>query len=457
MEGFSVRQLNYLAEKYVSDRSLQQDKEITLALVRRNASIVQYACDSLKDDAEVAIACVRSDGRSLRFLSERMTSCERVVLCAVESFCASFAFATGEARRSPSVARAVAKRGGDTIELLDGEFLDSEEIALIAVDRNPKTLRFFSERIRSVEEVVLRAAARDRTAINFAADKAFKSKRVFEKAIGCFDGRIRITGLSNATPQGVFDEIEKRGLTFSLAIQNLDALTLEREKLAVCIRCGEGAILKKAELLRKYVLSEDGEMVSLIIEKLSLSHKIILAEIKFASENRKIRVLPILLRATRGVGLKENDEKNERTYFIRSLRRKSPTATNRFKENFERYLSDAEIVMLAAEADGTVLKTLAHTDYVKNEDFITACLKSYVVKLSDGAILDGLDVDLTFQQALLACSRDGRNYFYLSVEYRRTKEIALAAVRSDEGVYNKLSEELKKDEDIIRENRLWMR
>ena len=97
------------------------------------------------------------------------------------------------------------------------------------------------------------------------------------------------------------------------------------------------------------------------------------------------------------------------------------------------------------------------SNYINKEEFVTACLKSYVVKLSDGAILNGLNVKLNFEQALLACKRDGRNYYYLNEELKKEKELAVAAVRSSEEVYDKLSEELKNDTDVIREKRLWIR
>lgn len=457
MDNLSIRQLNYLTERYEHDKQMQADKDITLAVVRRNPALYLVASEELKKDVDVALACVKSDGRALRFLSDELRENETVVLSAVENFCASFSFAHGKAKKSVLVAEAVAKRGGETIELLDESFLDDENIAKIAVARNPKALKYFSNRIRSIESVVLQAANRDRTALMFASDEAFRCKAIFEKVIGSVGGRYRITTLTNNTPQGVFDEIERRGLTFSFSAQNLDLFTLERDKLLVCLRCGEGNLLKKADLLRKYVLAEDVEIVGLIIEKYNLPHNVILAEVKFASENRKVRVLPQLLKATRGMGAKDVDDKNARMYLVRSLRRKSPTAMARFKENIEDYLKDEELMMLAAEADGTILKIVTNTDYINKPEFVTACLKSYIVKVSDGAILDGLSLNLTYEQAIIACRRDGRNYFFLSEEFKGLKEIAANAVRSDESIYAKLSEELKNDADVIREMRLWIR
>jgi hypothetical protein len=52
---------------------------------------------------------------------------------------------------------------------------------------------------------------------------------------------------------------------------------------------------------------------------------------------------------------------------MRSLRRKSPTATARFKEIFKDYLHDREVMMLAAWADGTIIKSVVNTDYILDE------------------------------------------------------------------------------------------
>ena len=457
MENLSIRQLNYLAERYEFDKSLQVDKDVTLTVVKRNPALYQFASEDLKNDVDVALACVKSDGRALRFLNEKLREDESVVLSAVENFCASFSFAMGNAKKSEAIALAVARRGGETIELLDERFLDDENIANVAVARNPKALKYFSSRVRAIPSIVLQAINKDRTALIYASDEAFRDKAIFEKAIVSFGGRGRIASLTNNTPQGVFDEIERREMSFAFSAQNIDFLTLERDKLVVCLKCGEGNIVKKADLLRKYVLLEDVEIVSLIMEKYSLAHNIILAEIKNASENRKIRALPILLKATRGLGAKEIDEKNARMYLMRSLRRKSPTAMARFKENLASYLHDEELMLLAAAADGTLLKLVTKTKYIDMPEFVTACLNSYVVKLSDGAILDGLNLNLTFEQALIACRRDGRNYFYLSEEMKNSKEMAVVAVRSSEEVYDGLSQQLKEDADVLREKRLWIR
>ena len=458
MENYSVRQLSVIVENYPNDETMQKDREITLAVAKRSPSVLSYADPCFLSDREIALEAVKSDGRALRFFSENIREDEEVALLAVQNFCNSFAFVVGKARKSRQVAEAVAKRGSDVIELLDERFLDDEEIALLAISRNPKSLKYFSERVRAQEKVVLTALSKDRTTIEMVSDEAFSNKKVFEKAVGVgYDGKIRVSNLTNNSPQGVFDEIEKRELSFNLAMQNLDLLQIDEQKLKVCLEFGVGVINKKNELLKRCILSDNISLVSLIVKRGNFSSKTISDSVKFASQNRKVRVLPVLLKLTGGLGENADNGRSDRMYLMRSLRRKSPTAIVRFKENIKDYLLDKEIMLLAAWADGSIIKLLTSTDYVLDEKFVTECLKSYVVKISDGAILDGLNLNLTCEQAEIACKKDGRNYFYLQEEYKKDCHFAKLAVSSCEDVYDSLPEEFKQMPEIIKEKRLWIR
>lgn len=457
MIELSVRQLNAMVENYSTDKALQSDREATEVIAVRAPQLLLCASQEFLNDEQIAMLAVKSDGQSLRFFTEEIRSNSKIVLLAVENFCKSFAFALGEARENVDIAKAVARRGGESIALLDSRFLDDTEIAQIAIARNPRSLVYFSERVRSDEKTVLFAISKDRTAVEFVADDAFKNKKIFEKSLRMVDGKIPTSTITAKTPQGVFNRIEEIDLKFNLASQNLDLYTLDRDKLVVCLKCGLGAILKKGELLHKYIEKEDKEIVQILLERTSYSPKVLMEEVKFASQSRKLRVLPILLKATGGINAKTVKAKDDRMFLLRSLRRKSPTAINRLKENISEYLSDKEVMFTLAWADGTVLKILKGTEYLKNNEFITECLRSYVVKNSDGALLEGMNIILTDEQAKIACQKDGRNYFYLSEEQKNDVETTVVAVRSNASVYESLPDYLKDNPLIKRERDLWIR
>ena len=457
MDNLNVRQLNMICDEYPKSESMQCDREKTLIVAQRMPSLLSYAKKEFLKDREIALVAVKTDGQSLRFFSEEIRGDEEVVTKAVQTFCKSFVFAVGNARKSLTIAKLVASRGGETIALLDEEFLNSEEVAILAVSRNPRSLCYFSEDIRANKKVVLLALSKDRTAIEFVSDKAFQIKEVFIKAVGGENGKIAFGVINNKTPQGVFDEIERREIKFNLASQNIDFFTVDRDKFKVCLICGVGVIPKKQDLLRQYVIQEDKEIVSLIIEKCKITSKKVLEEVKFASQNRKLRVLPTLMKYSNGASQTAQTKKNERALFLRSLRRKSVPAINKFRENKTEFLADKEIVMLVSSADGRVIHDLKDTEYIKDETFVTECLKSYIVKNSEPPILEGLNITLTDEQAKIACKKDGRNYFYLTTKQMENPEFAVISVASREDVFDGLSETLKKHPDVIKEKELWKR
>ena len=174
--------------------------------------------------------------------------------------------------------------------------------------------------------------------------------------------------------------------------------------------------------------------------------------IEAASAGRKIRVLPVLLQARAG-NKRAYDyydtEAGERTTVVKSLKRGSLLGVKRFFDEYERYKDDREIVYLAVKADGRILPDLKTSKFYGEEALTDASLENYIVKNSEEPLLKRLsDVELTREQAITACRRDGRNYYYLPQKYRLDTAIAAEAVRTEKSVYDALPDEMKEDKKI---------
>lgn len=448
MAEFGTRQLNGFIAEYPTSEKLRNDKDITVAVLRKMPLYAEYVGEELKKDADVALAAVRSDGRALRFFDASIRSDKTVAVAAVENFYKSYAFVSGKARTSAEVLIAVAKSGGDAIELLPKEALDSVKLCLIAIERNPKAVKYFSERVRGTERVAKAALSKDRTTVSLLGQDAFSSDEVFSLAVRMSAGDIAPRVLGNDTPVGIFYAMEARGMTFNLASQNVNLFTLDREKLKVVLKCARGAIPRKNELFRKYIELDDKEIISMMIDSGACSPSMLADGAAYASKNRKIRVLPVLLNASHN-NRKRTPVNAERISLIKSLKRGSALGVERFLEHKEEYAEDKEIVFLAVIADGRILPRLKDSKYYGCEELTDLCLENYVVKNSDDPILKNLsDVKLTKKQARLACTKDGRNYFWLPEEYKTEREVVAAAVRTEKEIYDTLSEELKSDPEV---------
>lgn len=432
---YNVRQVNNFLSDYGKDKKLQSDKDITLAVLARMPSLISYTSEPLLHDKDVALTAVSKDGRTLRFFPDEIRSDEDVVLAAVKNFRSSFSFACGKAKQSKKIALAVASVGGDTVALLDPTFLDDEEIAKSAVGRNPKSIRYFSDRVRALPEIASLALKQDRTLATFIPDEAFKNDEVFRVAIRITDdGKVAAGVLTENTPVGIYEKLSEENMRFNYSLQNIDLTALDGERMKYVLELGLGVTGKKAEAFHKFVEADDKTTVAYLIQKKFPTAKTIQTELEYASKHKKLRVLPILLSAAHGAK-KPVYESDERKMLMRNLKRNSPLAAKRFIDDIATYAHDEEAVRLAASVDGSILKVLYLTDFAGDKTLVTTCLKGYLVRNCDEPLLKGLKgVELDYQQCLIACRRDGRNYFYLPEQFRGSEE--LKRVAYDNGAEN---------------------
>lgn len=428
---YNVRQVNNFIADYPTDEKLRKSKDVTLAVLARNPAYAAYADESLLKDKDVALCAVEKDGRTLRFFSDELKADEDVAFAAVKNFRSSFAFTLGKARDSRKIAAEVAAAGGDVVSMLDKKFLDDEEIAKVAVGRNPKAIQYFSDRVKCVPSVALLALKQDRTVTQYLPDEAFENDAVFRAAIRMTDdGKVGVGVINEVTPIGIFEKLKKENMKFNFSLQSADLSALDGERLRYVIELGLGVTGKKAEIFHKFVDRDDRETVSFLLAKKFPSAKTVATELEYASKNRKLRVLPALISASRG-GRRGVNESDERKMLVRNLKRKSPSAAAKLIANIDDYAHDEEAVRLAATVDGGVIRVLYRTDFSGDKNLVTDCLKTYVVKNSDEPLLKNLKgVNLDFEQCAVACRRDGRNYFYLPEQFRGSeylKEIAYAS------------------------------
>ncbi|MBR1867327.1 MAG: DUF4116 domain-containing protein [Clostridia bacterium] len=447
--SFSVRQLNTFLSLYSENKLYQEDKEITVAVVEKNALLVKYADEKLKDDFDVGLTAVSSDGRTLAFLSDRLRGEIKIVLAAVSRFCPSYAYARLPAAEDRKVAEAVAKNGGDTVALLPDKFLRDKSIALIAAGRNPKAVRFFSDEVRADGEVASSVLRADRTAAKFLADEAFFKKEVFELAVKPENGKINGGTINDDTPLGVFEAARSRGVKINLAAQNINYLTLDRDKFLALLDCADGVIPKKNEVFHRFVDEDDRQVILKLTEMKLIAPARAQYELKYASQNRKSRVLPALI-AYSSRSIPKPKERSERDNIIRGLKRRSAVTYKKLIEKIGEYIDDEEVLSLASLFNGEILKYMNNSRLIGNDRIVNGCIKNLVVKNSEAPILSFLpDFKPTFGQAKALCLKDGRNYIYLSDELKSEPEIAAEAARTDLGVYESLPDELKNHPAVL--------
>ncbi len=452
LKNLTPKYINSIINEYSQNVEYMQDKEITLIAVERSPSLLAYSCESLKNDREVVLKAVKSGGSALQYASMNLRADSEVALAAVSDFVGSYAFVLPPATDDEKIIETVARSGSDTIELLPDTKKDDISVAMLAVRKNPKAVRFFSERVRADETVAQEVIKADRTAIKYLSDEAFLNKQVYEAAKSAYKLGANANALSNDVPLGFLVAMRTFNEKLNLASQNFDLIKIDRDKLSVILDIYSGVIVRRGELFRKYVDLDDKEIVAKFIDLKLITPAAAQAEVKYAVKNSKRRVLPILISYShKSIS---RTELSERDKLIKSLKRGSFSAIERLRENIDAYKEDSEVILLALKVDGNLLVDLSGSSLLKDEEILNEGLEHYLVKSSDLPIAERLSgVEFTKDQAITACKKDGRNYYYLSEELRSDIDVLAEAVRFENELYESLPEELKNNPKILLKRR----
>ena len=417
-KNYTPRQINILVNDYKTNEEYQGDREITLLVLERDPMLLRYACDTLKDDDEVAKLAIGKNGQTLGFLSERLRMDVDMVKVSVYNHAQSYVHALSPARDDMSIIEQVAKSGlVDIIKSFSEDILDKPNIALMAIDRNPEAIQCFSEKVRATKEVVLAAIRKDRTTVRYISDNAFKCDEVLSLVVRNNHGTIATGVLNNNTPLALYQALYEKGIPIIVASQNINLLTIDRDKLLCILKVSTSIAQRKNDLFQKYIDEDDREIVSELLRLRVITPAKAYGVIEYASKNNKTKVLPVLLAYSRK-GTRKKLNMTERDFLIKSLKRHSLSTYTKTVEKIEQYMEDDEIILYLCEINGVVIRKLIGTKYFNERKYVDACVDSYIVKNSDPAFLDGMDdLDITVKNAVRLCDKDERNYEFLSEEF----------------------------------------
>ena len=130
---------------------LQQNREVALAAVQRDPSMLSKISKALRSDREIVLAAVQQHGRSLQY-------------------------ADGDAKTDPEVVEAALKRDGLAIRFASQEHKLDKAFGLLAVRQNGWALELLGDELKADREIVLEAVAQEGQAFKFAHDE-LKSDR----------------------------------------------------------------------------------------------------------------------------------------------------------------------------------------------------------------------------------------------------------------------------------------
>jgi len=133
-----------------ADATLQKDRELVLVALKQSGYALEYVDATLKKDREIALTALRTNGGALRYATAEQKADREMVLTAVQN--------TQESYERP-------------LRYADIAMLDDREIALASVKKNGLSLEQLSMRMKSDREVVLVAIKENKYAIDYASQQ----------------------------------------------------------------------------------------------------------------------------------------------------------------------------------------------------------------------------------------------------------------------------------------------
>ena len=131
---------------------LRADKEVVLAAVRKDGSALYYASPDLREDKEVVMAAVQNKGVSLQYAVELQSDKDVVMVAVKHGF--ALQYASLALRADKEVVLAAVKHFGVQLEFASTELRDDKEVVLAAVHKTPHSIHAASPELQRDEDVI---------------------------------------------------------------------------------------------------------------------------------------------------------------------------------------------------------------------------------------------------------------------------------------------------------------
>ena len=164
------------------NNDLKKDRDIVLAVVKKNGELLDYACEELKGDKEIVLAAVKQNGHALIWASQDLMGDKEIVLYAVNTCGAVLCFASEKLKGDREIVLAAIKQYGGALLYACEELKGDKEIVLNAVKRNGDSLEYASKELKGDKEIVLAAINQNLKSLIYASEDLKKDKEIIYAA-----------------------------------------------------------------------------------------------------------------------------------------------------------------------------------------------------------------------------------------------------------------------------------
>lgn len=146
---------------------LRDDKDVVLAVIKKNGYALQYASKRLRDNELIVLEAVSDYGLVLSFVSDRLKDNKDIVMAAVNDCGNSIEYASKKLRNDKDIALIALKNDSFAFEYLSEDLKNDKEIATITVKSNGYLFNKLSSELKQDKELMREAYISKTNALKF--------------------------------------------------------------------------------------------------------------------------------------------------------------------------------------------------------------------------------------------------------------------------------------------------
>ena len=172
----AINNSNGQALQYASDK-LKNDRDIIFTALKYRSDLLKHASDELKNDREIIIAALQknaSEYRSdnvLNYVSDNLKNDFEIVKIAIKNSDYALRYASDKLKNDREIVMTAVKKCGLELQSASNELKNDHEIVMIAVKNSGYALQYASDQFKNDREIVMAAVKKNGSALEYASDE----------------------------------------------------------------------------------------------------------------------------------------------------------------------------------------------------------------------------------------------------------------------------------------------
>ena len=184
----AISNSNGQALQYASEQ-LKNDREVIFTALKYNSDLLKHASDELKNDREIIIAALQKNASEygsecvLKYVSDDFKNDFEIVKIAIKNSDYALQYASDKIKNDREFVMTAVKKNGHALESASNELKNDHEIVMTAIKNSGEALQYASDELKNDYEIVMAAVKSNGYALEYASDELKNNRSIVMTAV----------------------------------------------------------------------------------------------------------------------------------------------------------------------------------------------------------------------------------------------------------------------------------